>query len=438
MIETLWDGNIPTMKIINEKKENVLRFGFHGEKEGYDSGVYFLKLPATAEEARRKGAEAVSVMEKVKAKEGFAPTSELGPLARYFVEGVLLADYKFASRRKGEEEKTLYVDYSQNLEELEQIKEAVFFARDIINEAPSIMNPEEFSKRALTLEDFGLEVFIGDPKWMKEEGFFGTLAVGRGSEIKPRVVLVKYTPLNPKGKIALIGKGITFDSGGLNLKPSKAIKGMHMDMAGAGAVLATMKLLPALEPEFEVLGIMPLAENLPSASSYKPGDIIEMANGKTVEVDNTDAEGRLALADALIYAEKHGADVIVDLATLTGAAVVALGELLAALYTPSDQEASQFLKASDKTGEMLWRMPLVKEYEDELKSSRADIKNAGYKRNGGSIMAALFLKEFVSRENWVHLDIAGPAMIEKPFYYMPAGATGFGVRLLIEYLRGKR
>ena len=424
------------MKIINEKKENILNFRFHREKEGFESSVYLLKTPATEEEARRKGAEVVSLMKKLKSEEGFVPTSELGPLARYFIEGVLLADYEFAPLRK--EEKTLYVDYSDDLEELEQIKEAVFFARDIINEAPSKMNPEEFSRRALTLEDFGLEVSIGDEKWMKEEGFFGTLAVGRGSGIKPRIAVVKYKPLNPRGKITLIGKGITFDSGGLNLKPSKSIKGMHMDMAGAGAVLATMKLLPALEPEFEVLGIMPLAENLPSANSYKPGDIIEMANGKTVEVDNTDAEGRLALADALIYAEKQGADIIVDLATLTGAAVVALGELIAALYSPSDEEASLFLKASQRSGEMLWRMPLVKDYEEELKSRRADIKNAGYKRNGGSIMAALFLKEFVSGEKWVHLDIAGPAMIEKPFYYMPAGATGFGVRLLLEYLRGKK
>ncbi len=427
------------MKIrVEEKKGRVLSFTFHKEKEGFEEGTYFLKTPGSEEEARRRGAEAVELLRKLKAKEGFAATSQIEELAKDFLEGVLLADYQFALRRKPEEEKTLFVDHAPYLEELHQVKEAVFFARDIINEAPSNMNPETFAQKALSLEDFGLEVFVGDNKWMENEGFFGTLAVGRGSAVKPRVVVVKYSPLNPKGKIALVGKGITFDSGGLNLKPSKSIKGMHMDMAGAGTVLATLRLLPALEPDFEVIGIMPLAENLPSANSYKPGDIIEMANGKTVEVDNTDAEGRLALADALIYAQRQKADVIVDLATLTGAAVVALGELVAALYSPSDQEASLMLHASRLTGEMLWRMPLLEEYREELKSQRADIKNAGYKRSGGSIMAALFLQEFVEGEKWVHLDIAGPAMIEKPFYYMPAGATGFGVRLLLEYLRGKQ
>jgi len=415
-----------------------LRFEFHGEKEGYEKGIFYLKKPTEGEEARRRGAEAVSLMDKLKVREAFCDISPLQELGRYFVEGVLLADYNFSKRKKGEEEKLFWVDEAPWLEEILQVKEAVFFARDIINEAPSRMNPEEFSLRARELEDIGLEVLVGEGRWLEENGFFGTLTVGRGSSIPPRVVVVKYRPANSRGKIALIGKGITFDSGGLNLKPSKSIKGMHMDMAGAGAVLGAMKLLPALEPDFEVLGIMPLAENLPSGSSYKPGDIIEMANGKRVEVDNTDAEGRLALADALIYAEKQGAEVIIDLATLTGAAVVALGELVAALYSTDEEEARAFLLASKASGEMLWRMPLLDDYRKELESRRADIKNAGYGRSGGSIMAALFLKEFVEASKWVHLDIAGPAMIEKPFYYMPAGGTGFGVRLLIEYLRSKK
>ncbi len=426
------------MKIEIGTKEGVLWFGFDENKEGYENGIFYLKRPVESEEARRRGAEAVSVMEKLKVKEAFCSASALQELARNFVEGALLADYNFSRNKKGEEEKVLWVEEAPWLEELLQVKEAVFFARDIINEAPSVMNPEEFSLRAKELEDIGLEVLVGEGSWLEENGFFGTLAVGRGSAVSPRVVIVKYSPANPKGKIALVGKGITFDSGGLNLKPSKSIKGMHMDMAGAGAVLGAMKLLPALEPDYEVLGIMPLAENLPSGSSYKPGDIIEMANGKRVEVDNTDAEGRLALADALIYAEKQGADLIVDLATLTGAAVVALGELVAALYSTDEEEAQAFLQASRSSGEMLWRMPLLEDYKKELESKRADIKNAGYGRSGGSIMAALFLKEFVTVPRWVHLDIAGPAMLEKPFYYMPAGATGFGVRLLIEYLRSKK
>ncbi len=427
------------MKIETGIKKELFTFGFDEEKEGYRDGVFYLKRPETREEARRRGAEAVAIMDKLKIKESYASTSSLGEFSMDFVEGVLLADYDFSRRRKGEDdEKTLWVEEAPWLEEVLQVKDAVFFARDIINEAPSVMNPEEFALRARQLEEIGLEVEVGEGSWLEENGFFGTLAVGRGSAVPPRVVIVRYRPSHPRGRLALVGKGITFDSGGLNLKPSKAIKGMHMDMAGAGAVLGAMRVLPALEPNCEVLGIMPLAENLPSGSSYKPGDIIEMANGKRVEVDNTDAEGRLALADAIVYAERQGADAVVDLATLTGAAVVALGELVAALYSTDEDEARAFMEASSESGEMLWRMPLLDDYRKELESRRADIKNAGYGRSGGSIMAALFLREFVSEARWVHLDIAGPAMIDKPFFYMPAGATGFGVRLLIEYLRSKR
>jgi len=423
---------------IEQYKEKGLKFDFG--KEGFRNGIYFLKEPLSVEDARRKGAEAISVLKKLKAGEGNIKLAGLSTEMREaFFEGAILADYTFDKYRKKEEESrevVLYVDEREGLDTALKIGEVVYFVRDIINDSPENINPESFSEIAKSLK--GVDVFVGDEKWLKENGFNGTIAVGKGSSKPPRVVIYRYKPDKPAGKIVLVGKGVTFDSGGLHLKPAKSIKGMHMDMSGAAAVLGIAKAIEHIKFKYEIVGIMPLAENLPSSKSYKPSDVVEMANGKTVEVDNTDAEGRLLLADALIYSEKENPDLVVDLATLTGAAVVALGELVAALYSREEEDAREFEMASKRTGEYVWRMPLFEDYKEELKSKRADIKNAGYGRSGGSIMAALFLGEFIELERWVHLDIAGPAMLSKPFYYMPEGGTGFGVRLLIQYLRGEK
>ncbi len=422
---------------IDEYRKKGLNFAFG--REGFRDGTYYLETPSSKEDARRKGAVLTGVLKKLKAGEANISLEKLPVKFRQsFLEGCLLADYSFSKYKKErDKEAVLYVKGAKGVPEAERIRDVVFFVRDIVNDAPDKVNPEGFSKIATSFKK--VKVFVGDEGWLRENGFYGTLTVGRGSSVPPRVVIFRYKPEGARKKIVLVGKGVTFDSGGLDLKPPKYMKGMHMDMSGAAAVLGVARAVEAgFKFNAEIVGIMPLAENLPSATSYKPADVIEMANGKTVEVENTDAEGRLLLADALIYAEKENADVVIDLATLTGAAVVGLGELVAAMYSRDDGEADKMERASSETGELVWRMPLLKEYKEDLKSKRADIKNADYGRSGGSIMAALFLGEFINKDKWIHLDIAGPAMLSKSFYYMPEGGTGFGVRLLIQYLRGEK
>ena len=262
----------------------------------------------------------------------------------------------------------------------------------------------------------------------------GLLAVSRGGPEEPRFIKLRYAPTGrPKKKIALIGKGLTFDSGGLSLKPAKSMQTMKIDMSGAAAVLGTMYAVSQIKPRVQVTGYVPSSENMPSGTAQKPGDVIRYRNGKTVEVLNTDAEGRLILADALIAAREDKPDVIIDLATLTGACMVALGSQVAGLFSNDEKLTDDLMASGRKAGERLWPMPLVEEYKTDIKSNIADIKNigGGY---GGAITAALFLQEFVADTPWAHLDIAGPAFSERALPHVPRGGTGFGVRTLINYV----
>jgi leucyl aminopeptidase len=277
----------------------------------------------------------------------------------------------------------------------------------------------------------GLKVTTLTEKALKTKGFGAVLAVGQGSLHPPRLLVLEYAPKKPKKTIALVGKGITFDSGGINIKPSGGLEDMKSDMAGAAAVAGAMLAVAALKPRHRVLGVMPLVENMPSGSALRPGDIIRTYSGKTVEVGNTDAEGRLVLADALAWVIKtRKPDVVVDMATLTGACIVALGEKVAGVFTPDDDLSQRLLDAARITGERCWRMPLPDDYLELMKSELADINNMSSTRWGGAITAALFLKSFVGDTPWAHIDIAGPAYSKKPSPYGPAGGTGFGVRLL--------
>jgi leucyl aminopeptidase len=248
-------------------------------------------------------------------------------------------------------------------------------------------------------------------------------------------VIAEYRPAGARGTVVLVGKGITFDSGGISIKPSASMGEMKYDMMGAATVLACVRAARALRLPVRVVALTPTTENLPSGSATRPGDILRFRNGKTVEVDNTDAEGRLVLADALTYAGKFGADAILDFATLTGAVLVALGHECAALFTADDALASDLLAAGDVTGERLWRLPLWDDYRENLRSEWADMKNTGG-RQGGSINAAVFLQEFVpDGVPWAHIDVAGVAHFEKEHAGYAAGATGFGVALTMEFLR---
>jgi leucyl aminopeptidase len=364
------------------------------------------------------------------------------------VEGTLLSSYtfdKYKSEKNGKPavetltlagadlEKT--PSLSRALEIAQKTAPGVFFARDLVNEPASVSTPTYLAEQAAKLSrGNSLKSEIWSLKKIKAAKLSGLLAVARGSGEEPRFIKLSYKPTGkPRKRVALVGKGLTFDSGGLSLKPAKSMETMKLDMSGGATVLGVMQAISQLKPQAQVTGYVPATENMPSGTAQKPGDIIRYNNGKTVEVLNTDAEGRLILADALIQATQDKPDVIIDLATLTGACVTALGTQIAGLFSNNQELADALLRSSQKTGEPLWQLPLVKEYKEDLRSSVADIKNIG-SRNAGAIAAALFLEEFVGGVPWAHLDIAGPAFSEKESSYISRGGTGFGVRTLVRYL----
>ncbi|MBQ7154976.1 MAG: leucyl aminopeptidase [Synergistaceae bacterium] len=317
--------------------------------------------------------------------------------------------------------------------------DAQIFARTLINEPGCVITPESLSQKAQeAAEECGLTCEIWDENRLAVEKMGGLLAVGSGSKNPPRLIHLTYKPEgNPSKRIAFVGKGITFDSGGLDIKPDNFMLTMKGDKTGACNVLAVMKGIAALGLNVEAHGFMTCAENMPSGSAYRPDDIITARNGKTIEINNTDAEGRLVLADALSLASELKPDVIIDMATLTGACAVALGKHCAGLFSNNDELAAKILESSCARGEPLWRMPLEDEHiAESLKSPYADLINCG-ERYGGAIFAALFLKEFVG-ENiaWAHFDIAGPDFCDKEYGIYPKGATAFGVRTCLDYVMG--
>ncbi|MDA8403595.1 MAG: leucyl aminopeptidase, partial [Desulfobacteraceae bacterium] len=288
-----------------------------------------------------------------------------------------------------------------------------------------------------------LSFTILDDKTLKQSGMGAIMAVGAGSRSKPRLLILDYNPYKNKKSaknkrtVALIGKGVTFDSGGINLKPPAALDEMKMDMSGAAAVAATLITLARLNHHFRVVGVIPVVENMPSGEATRPGDIIRTLSGKTVEIGNTDAEGRLILADAMSYAIKmFKPDMMIDLATLTGACIIALGEKIAGVFSKNQKLCGDIVSSGDITAERCWPMPMPDDYKSLLKSEFADINNMSSTRSGGAITAALFLSEFAEETPWAHIDIAGPAYSKKGGDYCGPGGTGFGVRLLVD-LMGK-
>ena len=262
------------------------------------------------------------------------------------------------------------------------------------------------------------------------------LAVARGSVESPKFIHMKYIPQNPKKRIAIIGKGLCFDSGGLDIKPANSMLNMKDDMSGSACILGVMKAISKIKPDVEVHGIIASCENMPSGSSYKPGDILKAMNGKTIEVDNTDAEGRLTLADALCYACELDVEEVIDIATLTGACMVALGSIASGIMGNNNDFVQKIIKTGEIVGEKYWELPMWQEYRDNMDSDVADMKNTGT-RYGGASAAGMFLKEFVSDNvKWAHLDVAGTAFLDKPQKEFSKGSTGIGVRTLIKYIIG--
>ncbi len=325
---------------------------------------------------------------------------------------------------------------SRRAREARAIAEAVAWARDLGNTPGNDLGPAEFAREASALAlRRGLSLRILDKKAIRRERMGGVLAVSAGSLRPPVFLAAEYVPARSRATAVLVGKGITFDSGGISLKPAPSMGEMKYDMMGAATALACLSAAKSLRLPVRLVALAPVTENMPSGSATRPGDIVRMRNGKTVEVDNTDAEGRLILADALSYSAKFHPDVLIDYATLTGAVLIALGHECAGLMTPSDDLAADLLAAGEAAGERLWRLPLWGDYRDNLKSEWADLKNTGG-RNAGTVNAGVFLKEFVpAGVPWAHLDIAGVAHFEKEQSGWPAGASGFGVALTMEFLR---
>ena len=318
--------------------------------------------------------------------------------------------------------------------------EATNFARELGFEPSNVMTPSELALRAKKMaeqEGLGFEA-LGEDE-MKRLGMGALLAVSRGSQEPARLIVLKYEPDGERvaggsdDLIALVGKGITFDSGGISIKPAAKMEEMKYDMCGGAAVIGAMQVIARLRPNVRVIGIVPASENLPSGRAVKPGDVVRSLSGKTIEVVNTDAEGRLILADGITYAINNGATCVVDAATLTGACVIALGETRAAVMGSDQQLIDDLVAAGEHCGERLWPMPLDDDYGEIIKSDIADVKNVG-NRTAGSITAGFFLKHFAASVPWAHLDIAGTAWTEKEKTYIAKGATGFGVRLMANFV----
>lgn len=314
------------------------------------------------------------------------------------------------------------------------IAEAVCQARDWVNTAPGDLRPADFAAEIESSAAKGVTVTVWDEKRLAKEKCGGILSVGRGSEAPPRLVTLSYSPRKATKHLALVGKGITFDSGGLSIKPGASMQTMKCDMGGAAAVVAAVNAIATLGLPIRVTGYACLAENMPSGSATRPGDVITMRNGTTVEVLNTDAEGRMVLGDGLALATEAAPDHIIDVATLTGAAMTALGQRTAAILGSDEYFEERVFAASREAGEEMWRLPITDEVVSALKSSHlADLRQIGSKPYGGTLFAAAFLKEFTGDVSWAHLDIAGPAFNDgSPFDYTPNGGTGAGVRTLVQ------
>ncbi|MFC5831635.1 leucyl aminopeptidase [Nonomuraea insulae] len=385
--------------------------------------------------ALRKSAAALT--RKVKGRDTLIVVPPDGDVA-VFAEAALLAAYTFKIGEPGKRAVRTLVFTGADEERVrraETLAHAVALARDLSNTPSSVKTPAWLAERA---GEVGVPVEVWDEERLQADGFGGILAVGKGSASPPRLIQLSYTPDEPAERhVVLVGKGITFDSGGLSLKPTENMKFQKTDMAGGAVVIAVLGALAAMRAPIRVTGLVAAAENMPSGTSQRPSDVITHYGGRTVEVLNTDAEGRLVLADALAYADAVlDPDTVVDIATLTGAITVALGRNVGAVYSSDDALAEQLVEAGQVADDRLWRMPLIEDYKPALESSIADMANveAGSRFGAGSITAALFLREFAGKRPWAHLDVAGVGRSTVDEGTLSKGATGFGVRVLLEWL----
>lgn len=421
-----------------------------GKREKFTDESARICAGKAAQKTKELGAKEFSILQFSNLDEG---------LIEAMTEGVALALYSFDkyksptaadnggnsnSKTKVEEVSILINSDSQKFQSIVDrtslVVEAVNFARDIGNLPPNDCPPAQLASIALSLaQEYGMKARVIDRYELENMGMGGIVAVGKGSSSPPKLIILEYdgATTSDQKPYLLVGKAVTFDTGGISIKPGEKMDEMKFDKCGGCTVLAIMRAIASMKLTVNVVGIVPSVENMPSASSYRPGDIIKMYNGKTVEVLNTDAEGRMILADALAYGiATYSPKAVIDLATLTGAAIIALGSNVAAIVGTNKQLTDKLRKLSEKTGEKIWELPLYDEYHDQIKSIYADIRNIGG-RPAGAITAAAFLSNFVNGVPWVHIDIAGTAWTQDGTYersYIPKGATGFGVRTVVKLL----
>ena len=424
------------------KADKVVVVGL-GKREKFDLEAVRTAAAAAIKMAREAKAKTVATIIHGAGIGGLDPEEA----AKAVVEGSVLGVYQFSGYAKEKEEPDFKIESlilvecdKEKMRSIQQgaqlgliIAEAENHARDLVNEPSNKMTPTAFAKLAEKIARINKLKFTSlDPK---AAGMGSLWAVAKGSDEPPRLIALEYKG-NPgsKEKIALVGKGITFDSGGISLKPSAKMAEMKTDMAGAAAVLGTMSLLSDLKPKKNVIAVIPLTENMPSGHATKPGDVVSSLSGLTIEVVNTDAEGRMILADAITYAIEKGATRIIDIATLTGGCITALGDAASGVIGNDQALIDQILAAGNQSGQKMWQLPLYDEYKESLKSEIADIKNTGETGKASPSTGGAFLAKFVGDVPWVHIDIAGTAHLDKERGYLPQGATGVPVRTLIEFL----
>lgn len=434
--ETVYIHLVGNSKI---KAQRLLLVGV-GDRNEYTTAQASQMAGTAVRTLRVKNAKSIAVVPRLEGN------SE--EIASVVVQGSIMGlfepdKYRTIDKEKREIERLIIVvdgaketDLKRGVERGKIVGEAVNFTRDLANEPGAYMTPTIMAERAqYVASEFGLSIDVLDEARMEQEGMGSLLAVARGSDEPGKLIVLKYSPKDrvehSDGLLAFVGKGVTFDSGGISLKPGENMELMKYDMTGGATVIGAMLAISQLKPPIPVLGVIPCAENLPSGKATKPGDVVRAMTGKTIEIINTDAEGRLILADAIAYAKKLGATRIIDMATLTGAVSIALGDVHAAVLGTDQELIDEIIVAGKEAGEKFWQLPLDKEYSKQIKSDIADIKNVGGRR-AGTITAAAFLKEFADGVSWAHLDIAGTAWCEEAKPYRSKGPTGIAVRTLVK------
>ena len=438
--------------LLKNKDEDYFVFNYHSSKP---KKIIFINQKDNKDEFENQNIGGKVISEIKSAKEiNVIFSTESKSLENYYFNfflGCFLKKYSFIKyktifkKKENEKEilnllitssnKNFFIKIKNNIE---NIISGVFLTRDLVSEPPNYLNPEKFVSEIKKLSKLGLKVDVFDYSKMKKIGMNALLGVAQGSKNLPYFVIITWKPNNSKNKkpLSFIGKGVCFDTGGISLKPAKFMEDMKYDMAGAGAVVGLMKTLALRKSKSYFVAAVALVENMPGGSAQRPGDIVKSYSGKTIEVLNTDAEGRLILADAIYYIdEQYKPELIVDLATLTGAIVVSLGSEYAGLFSNNDKLSEKLIKAGEIENEKLWRFPLHKNYDKLMDSKIADIQNINYSGGAGSITAAQFLQRFLKNSTpWAHLDIAGMAWTKKDLETIPTGATGYGVKLLNKFV----